>query len=266
MYPAYNQDNPDDPNCREESAYPAAPDSEYGWEKLFSERLYLAYSRNHALKVRIGRYHNIFGVEGTWRGGREKAPAAICRKIAMEPEGGTIDIWGPGTQTRSFLYIDECVEGTLRLMRSDFTGPVNIGSDEKISINDLAQLVMKVSGKTLTIKNIDGPIGVNGRNSDNTLIKSKLAWAPSQPLEAGIRETYRWISDQVRLNSVVGASRVLRGSEISSSDKSIGPSPDIFGSTVAPSASFLDKQEELILTLPEKVEKLPKYYKFEKKK
>jgi len=197
MYPAYNQENPDDPNCREDSAYPAAPDSEYGWEKLFSERLYMAYARNHGMQVRIARFHNIFGPEGTWIGGKEKAPAAVCRKVAMTPDGGSIEVWGSGEQTRSFLFIDECVEGILRLMRSDFMGPVNIGSDEKISINDLARLVIKISGKNLSIKNIPGPIGVNGRNSDNALIRAKLGWAPTRPLSAGMKDTFSWISEQV---------------------------------------------------------------------
>lgn len=197
MYPEYNQLDPDNPNCSEDSAYPAQPDSEYGWEKLFSERLYLAYQRNHGLNVRIARYHNIFGIEGTWDGGREKAPAAICRKVAQAPDGGEIEIWGDGKQTRSFLYIDECLEGTLRLMRSEFAGPVNIGSDEMVTINQLAEMVIAISGKKLRLKHIPGPLGVRGRNSDNRLIKEKLGWAPSAPLYEGMKTTYRWILEQV---------------------------------------------------------------------
>src|SRR2546430_6106174 len=176
MYPEYNQLDPDNPNCAESSAYPAAPDSEYGWEKLFSERLYLAYGRNHAMDVRIARYHNIFGPEGSWNDGREKAPAAVCRKVAMAPNGGEIEIWGDGEQTRSFLYIDECLEGTLRLTRSTFAGPVNIGSEEMVSINQLAKLVMEIAGKRLAIKHIPGPLGVRGRNSHNQLIQKMLDW------------------------------------------------------------------------------------------
>lgn len=198
IYPEFNQMDPENPNCEEASAYPAQPDSEYGWEKLFSERLYLAFQRNHGLEVRIARYHNIFGPEGTWDGGREKAPAAICRKVAMAEDGDEIEIWGDGEQTRSFLYIDECLEGTLRLMRSDFTGPVNIGSEEMISINELADRVMKVTGKKLYKKHIQGPLGVRGRNSDNALIREKLGWAPSQPLGVGLKKTYYWIEEQVR--------------------------------------------------------------------
>ena len=198
MYPAYNQEDPTNPNCKEESAYPAAPDSEYGWEKLFSERLYLAFARNHGLQVRIARFHNIFGPEGTWQGGKEKAPAAICRKVAEAVDGTSIEIWGDGIQTRSFLYIDECVEGVLRLMESEFTGPVNIGSDEMISINDLAKMVIGISGKTLTIKNIPVPQGVRGRNSDNTLIHKELGWKPTQPLVEGMKKTYSWVNTQVK--------------------------------------------------------------------
>lgn len=197
MYPAYNQEDSNNPNCKESSAYPAAPDSEYGWEKLFSERVYLAHARNHGLEVRIARYHNIFGPEGTWRGGREKAPAALSRKVAESADDGVIEVWGPGTQTRSFLYIDECVEGTLRLMRSNFTGPVNIGSDEMISINGMVKLLAKISGKNLTIKNIPGPVGVAGRNSDNQLIKEELGWSPTQSLEIGLKNTYNWINGLV---------------------------------------------------------------------
>lgn len=197
IYPEHNQLDPNNPICTEASAYPAAPDSEYGWEKLFSERLYLAYARNYNLNVRIARFHNIFGTEGTWRGGKEKAPAAVCRKVAEAPNGGEIEIWGDGKQTRTFLYVDECVEGVLRLMKSNFTGPVNIGSEELISINDLAKLVMTISGKKLTIKNIKGPNGVRGRKSDNTLIKEKLGWAPSTSLRDGLEKTYAWIQEQV---------------------------------------------------------------------
>src|SRR5690606_32765692 len=197
MYPEYNQLDPDNPKCSEDSAYPAAPDSEYGWEKLFSERLYLAYARNYGMEVRIARYHNIFGPEGAWKGGREKAPAALCRKVAIAPEGGEIEIWGDGKQTRSFLYIDECIEGTLRLMRSDFTGPVNIGSDEMIAINDFAKMIIEISGKRLSIRNVPGPEGVRGRNSDNALIRKRLGWAPQMPLREGIGRTYAWISDCV---------------------------------------------------------------------
>jgi len=198
MYPEYNQLDPDNPKCSEDSAYPAAPDSEYGWEKLFSERLYLAYYRNYGMEIRIARYHNIFGPEGTWTGGREKAPAALCRKVAMAPDGGEIEMWGDGNQTRSFLYIDECLEGTLRLMRSDFTGPVNIGSEEMVTINQLAEMIMEIAGKKLSIKHIPGPLGVRGRNSDNRLIKEKLGWAPSMPLKKGLEITYAWIKEQVK--------------------------------------------------------------------
>lgn len=197
MYPAYNQEDPDNPKCSEESAYPAAPDSEYGWEKLFSERLYLSYNRNYGLDVRIARFHNIFGPLGTWDGGKEKAPAAICRKVAVADDGGEIEVWGDGKQTRSFLFIDECVEGVRRLMDSNFTGPVNIGSEEMISINDLVKMVAGVAGKKIRIKNIPGPTGVRGRNSDNNLIKEKLGWGPSQPLLDGITKTYKWINKQV---------------------------------------------------------------------
>ena len=197
IYPERNQLDPDNPNCAEDSAYPAAPDSEYGWEKLFSERLYLAYMRNRGVQVRIARFHNIFGPEGTWTGGKEKAPAAMCRKVAETPVGGSIEIWGDGRQTRSFLYIDECVEGVRRLMESDFTGPVNIGSEEMITINDLARMVMDISGKQVTIHNIPGPTGVRGRRSDNQLIAQRLGWAPSHSLREGMELTYGWIAAQV---------------------------------------------------------------------
>ena len=196
MYPEYNQLDPDNPKLSEDSAYPAAPDSEYGWEKLFSERLYLSYQRNYGLEVHIARFHNIFGPEGTWTGGKEKAPAALCRKVAQAEEGGEIEIWGDGKQTRSFLYIDECLEGVLRLMDSDFSGPVNIGSDEMISINDLAKLIMDIGDKDLNIKNIPGPEGVRGRNSDNALIKTTLGWSPSASLRSGLEKTYPWILEQ----------------------------------------------------------------------
>ena len=194
MYPAHNQEDPDNPNCAENSAYPADPDSEYGWEKLFSEHLYLAYNRNHGMQCRVARYHNIFGPEGTWDGGKEKAPAAMCRKVVMAEDGGSIEVWGDGKQTRSFLYIDECLEGTIRLLRSDFEGPVNIGSEEMIAINDLARMVTDISGKDLTIENIPGPLGVRGRNSDNRLIRAELGWAPEQPLRIGMEKTYAWIA------------------------------------------------------------------------
>ena len=210
MYPEHNQLDPNNPNCTEDSAYPADPDSEYGWEKLFSERLFLAFARNKGLDIRIGRYHNIFGPEGTWDGGREKAPAALCRKAALAKEGESIEVWGPGNQTRSFLYIDECIEATIRLMRSAFVGPVNIGSEEMLSINDFAKMAITVSGKNLDIYNIDGqdfidkyghkcPIGVNGRNSDNTLYFKKLGWKVSQPLIEGMKKTYEWINKQIDL-------------------------------------------------------------------
>jgi nucleoside-diphosphate-sugar epimerase len=201
MYPEYNQLDPDNPNCAESAAYPAAPDSEYGWEKLFSERLYLAYGRNHGMDVRIARYHNIFGPEGSWNDGREKAPAAVCRKVAMATNGGEVEIWGDGKQTRSFLYIDECLEGTLRLMRSDFTGPVNIGSDEMVTIDGLVDMVAGIAGKSLKTRHIDGPTGVRGRNSDNRLIREKLNWSPSTVLIDGLRPTYAWISGQMMRNA-----------------------------------------------------------------
>ena len=197
MYPEHNQLDPDSPKCSEDSAYPAAPDSEYGWEKLFSERLFLSYQRNYGIGVRIARFHNIFGPQGTFEGGKEKAPAAMCRKVAEAPDGGSIDVWGDGKQTRSFLYIDECLEAVRRLMDADFSGPVNIGSEEMISINDFAQMVIGISGKNLTIHNIPGPTGVRGRNSDNKLIREKLNWEPSQPLQKGMEKTYQWIAAKV---------------------------------------------------------------------
>ena len=201
IYPKYNQMDPDNPKLNEDSAYPAAPDSEYGWEKLFSERLYLSFYKNYGLNIRIARFHNIFGPEGTWEGGKEKAPAALCRKVAQAHDGDYIEVWGDGKQTRSFLYIDECLEATHRLIKSDFMGPVNIGSEEMISINDLAQMIINISGKNLTIKNIEGPQGVRGRNSDNKLFKEKIGWEPSQPLKVGIEKTYNWIKEQVKLNN-----------------------------------------------------------------
>ena len=197
IYPSFNQTDPSNPVCSEESAYPANPDSEYGWEKLFSERLYMAFARQHGLRVRIARYHNIFGPLGTYDGGREKAPAALCRKVAATADGGEIDVWGPGTQTRSFLFVDECIEGTLRLMRSDVEEPVNIGSEEMVSINDLARMVIEISGKTISLKNTPGPIGVMGRNSDNRLLRAHLGWEPQLPLRSGLAMTYRWIEGRL---------------------------------------------------------------------
>lgn len=197
IYPEYNQRDPQNPNCSEESAYPAAPDSEYGWEKLFSERLYLAYQRNRGTQVRVARFHNIFGPQGTWSGGREKAPAALCRKVAETPDGGEIEIWGDGLQTRSFLYIEECLEAVRRLMGSDFVGPVNIGSEEMVTINRLAEMAMSIAGKKLSIRHIAGPLGVRGRNSDNRLIRERLGWEPTRPLREGMEKTYAWISAQV---------------------------------------------------------------------
>ena len=198
MYPEHNQLDPDNPDCRESSAYPANPDSEYGWEKLFSERLYFAYSRNYDIPVRVTRYHNIFGPEGTWDGGREKAPAAICRKVAYLPEeGGAIEVWGDGLQTRSFLFIDECIEASRRLMDSDFQGPVNIGSEEMVTINQLVDTAAKVAGKEVSKIHIDGPLGVRGRNSNNDVIRQAIGWDYSQTLEEGIRKTYNWINGQI---------------------------------------------------------------------
>jgi GDP-D-mannose 3',5'-epimerase len=211
IYPAYNQEDPENPKCTEDSAYPAAPDSEYGWEKLFSERLYLSFARNYGLNVRIARFHNIFGPEGTWRGGKEKAPAAMCRKVAEANSGESIEVWGDGKQTRSFLYVEECVEAVRHLMDSEFSGPVNVGSEEMISLNDFAKMVISISGKDLHVKNIEGkefeekygfkcPVGVRGRNSDNTLIKEKIGWDYTQPLKQGMEETYIWIKRQVEKN------------------------------------------------------------------
>lgn len=207
IYPEYNQLDPDNPKCSEDSAYPAAPDSEYGWEKLFSERLYLAFMRNHKVPVRVARFHNIFGPQGTWQGGREKSPAALCRKIAETPDGGEIEIWGDGKQTRSFLFIDECVDGVRRLMDSDFTGPVNVGSEEMVTINRLAEIIMDVAGKKVSLKHIPGPLGVRGRNSDNHMIRERLNWSPSKPLREGIAATYAWISQQVKATTRTASAR-----------------------------------------------------------
>jgi nucleoside-diphosphate-sugar epimerase len=197
IYPEYNQMDADNPKCSEESAYPAAPDSEYGWEKLSSERLYFAYHRNFGVQVRVARFHNIFGPLGTWCGGREKSPAALCRKVAETLEGGEIELWGDGKQTRSFLYVEECIEGIRRLMETDFPGPVNIGSEEMVTINQLAEIIMDVAGKRVRIKHVPGPLGVRGRNSDNHLIRKKLGWEPKLPLHAGLTTTYAWIAQQV---------------------------------------------------------------------
>ena len=196
MYPAYNQEDPDNPKCSEESAYPAAPDSEYGWEKLFSERLYLAYARNHGMRVRIARYHNIFGPEGTWQGGKEKAPAALCRKIAQSTNG-IVEVWGPGDQTRSFLYIDECIQGIHKIQDGDYEHPLNLGSERSISINALVKLIADIAGKSITVKNLPGPIGVQGRNSHNNLISKVLGWQPADQLEHGLTQLYAWIVQQV---------------------------------------------------------------------
>ncbi|HEY0705299.1 MAG TPA: NAD-dependent epimerase/dehydratase family protein [Polyangia bacterium] len=202
VYPERNQMDPNDPNCSEDSVYPAAPDSEYGWEKLFSERLYLAHARNHGVVVRIARFHNIFGPEGSWNDGREKAPAALCRKIAMAPPGGEIEIWGDGQQTRSFLYIDECLDAVVRLMRSDCEEPLNIGSDQMLTVNQLARLIMDVASRPLSIRNVPGPLGVRGRTSDNRLIGKRLGWAPKAPLREGLERTYQWIATQVAAGAV----------------------------------------------------------------
>jgi GDP-D-mannose 3',5'-epimerase len=197
IYPEHNQLDPNNPNCEEGSAYPANPDSEYGWEKLFSERMFLAYARNYNLQVRIARFHNIYGPEGSWNNGKEKAPAAICRKVAEAKDGGEIEIWGDGEQTRSFLYIDECLEGVLRLMESDFQDPVNIGSDEMVSINQLVDVAASAANKQVTKRHIPGPLGVRGRTSDNRLIFEKLNWKPNYPLKDGIEKTYNWIVEQI---------------------------------------------------------------------
>jgi GDP-D-mannose 3',5'-epimerase len=199
-YPEYNQMDPNNPKCAESDAYPAEPDSEYGWEKLFSERMFLAFQRNYGLRVHIARFHNIFGPEGTWKGGKEKSPAALCRKVLESQNDGTIDVWGTGEQTRSFLYIDECIDGILRLVNSDFSGPVNLGSEEMISINNFTKMIIGISGKNISINNIPGPTGVNGRNSDNTLIREKLGWSPSQPLIVGTTNLFNWIKSQIELS------------------------------------------------------------------
>lgn len=209
MYPAHNQEDPDNPMCSEDSAYPAAPDSEYGWEKLFSERLYMAFGRNYNLNVRIGRFHNIFGPDGTWEGGKEKAPAAMCRKAAMAEDGSSLEVWGDGLQTRSFLYIDECIEAVQQLMDSEYKEPVNIGSEEMVSINQLAQIAINLSGKNISIQNLEGeafeakygfpvPEGVRGRNSDNKLFREKIGWEPDYPLAKGMEKTFQWIDEQVK--------------------------------------------------------------------
>lgn len=197
MYPEHNQLDPANPLCTEASAYPANPDSEYGWEKLFSERLYLSFARNYGLDVRVARLHNVFGPYGSWNNGKEKSPAALCRKVAEVADGGSIDVWGPGTQTRSFLFIDECVEGFQRIMEGAYTQPLNLGSERMISINDLAHLIASIAGKTITINNVPGPVGVNGRTSDNTLIREKLGWAPADLLEHGLEKTFKWINGMV---------------------------------------------------------------------
>jgi nucleoside-diphosphate-sugar epimerase len=199
MYPSHNQLDPDNPLLSEESAYPANPDSEYGWEKLFSERLYMTYARNYGITSRIARFHNIFGPRGSWNNGKEKAPAALCRKVAMCEDGGTVEVWGPGNQTRSFLFIDECVEGMQRIMASDYDKPLNLGSTRMISINQLVLLIAKLNGKNLSIRNIDGPIGVMGRNSDNKLISETIGWTPDEDLESGLVKTYNWINEQIQL-------------------------------------------------------------------
>jgi nucleoside-diphosphate-sugar epimerase len=198
IYPEHNQMDPNNPNCEENSAYPANPDSEYGWEKLFSERMFLAYSRNYGLEVRIARFHNIYGPEGSWNNGKEKAPAAICRKVAEAKDGEEIEIWGDGEQTRSFLYIDECLEGVLKHMESDFQGPLNIGSNEIVTINQLVDVTSQIAGKDLIKRHISGPLGVRGRTSDNTLIFNKLGWRPNYPLKKGIEQTYNWIVEQLK--------------------------------------------------------------------
>jgi nucleoside-diphosphate-sugar epimerase len=227
MYPEHNQLDPNNPNCEESSAYPANPDSEYGWEKLFSERLYFAFMRNYGLDVRVARFHNIFGPSGTWIGGKEKAPAAMCRKVAETPDGGEIEVWGDGQQTRSFLYIDECIEAVLRLMESNFVGPVNIGSEEMVTINDLAQMAIDISGKNINIVNIYGnefykkygfncPVGVRGRNSDNSLYRERIGWSVSQPLIYGLKKTYQWINYKVTNND---KKKIITHSEISNVSK-----------------------------------------------
>lgn len=210
VYPEHNQLDPNNPICVEDSAYPAAPDSEYGWEKLFSERLFAAYQRNYGMQVYVARFHNIFGECGAWRGGREKAPAALCRKVAETPAGGTMEIWGDGLQTRSFLYIDECLEGVRRLVQSNVHEPVNIGSDEMVTINQLAYLIMDIAGKKINLRHIPGPLGVRGRSSDNRLVQDKLSWAPSQSLRVGLKVTYQWIADQLAQDAQITPARPAR--------------------------------------------------------
>ncbi len=200
VYNEYNQLDPDNPNCKESSAYPANPDSEYGWEKLFSERLYLAFNRNHNMNNKVARYHNIYGPLGAWNNGKEKSPAALCRKVAEAKNGGSIEIWGDGEQTRSFLFIDDCLEGTTRLLRSNHSGPYNIGSEEMISINNFVDLIADIAGKTIRKIHIDGPLGVRGRKSDNELIENDLKWSPKITLKEGIRRTYEWIEAKVKSN------------------------------------------------------------------
>lgn len=199
MYPSHNQTDPDNPLLSEDSAYPANPDSEYGWEKLFSERLYMSFARNYGIRVRIARFHNIFGPLGSWNNGKEKAPAALCRKVAMCLDGGTIEVWGPGVQTRSFLYIDECIEGIHKIMASDCEVPLNLGSERMISINDLVLLIAKLNNKNVSIKNIEGPVGVMGRNSHNKLIRELIKWSPGEDLEYGLKQTYEWINGQLKV-------------------------------------------------------------------
>lgn len=215
IYPEYNQMNPNNPKTSELSAYPADPDSEYGWEKIFSERLFLSYKRNYKLDVKIARFHNIFGPQGSWDNGKEKAPAAICRKVAEAKDGESIEIWGDGKQTRSFLYIDECLVGIRKLMDSDFSGPVNIGSEEMVSINQLAKIVMDIADKNLKLKHIKGPLGVRGRSSDNNLIKKKLKWKPTYPLKKGLEETYFWVDRQVdkKINQKYSVKQVKKSSK-----------------------------------------------------
>lgn len=199
IYPEHNQLDPDNPLCSEESAYPANPDSEYGWEKLFSERLFMTYAKNYGIEVRIARFHNVFGPRGSWNNGKEKAPAALCRKVALAEDSDTIEIWGPGNQTRSFLYIDECIDGIHRIMENDYDKPLNLGSERMISINDLVLLIAKLTNKNVNIKNIDGPMGVMGRRSDNNLIQEVIGWKPDEDLESGLLKTYHWINEQIML-------------------------------------------------------------------
>jgi GDP-D-mannose 3', 5'-epimerase len=200
VYSEYNQLDPDNPLCSEESAYPAAPDSEYGWEKLFSERLYLNFAKNYNLRVRIARLHNVFGPLGSWNDGREKAPAALCRKVAESD--GVIEVWGDGNQTRSFLYIDECIQGIHHIQNSDYNHPLNLGSERMMSMNNLARLIAKIADKNITIKNIPGPLGVKGRNSHNQLIRQVLGWEPKDMLEEGIKQTYNWIFQMLKAKKI----------------------------------------------------------------